>query len=399
MRALRGSGSLRAINGDMLLELLFRCGVEGVFALLLAGNPVAAPETVARLLFRRVVLPVLLERVDDDRVIGQHRAVVLADAAARTELLIHRRDALDAALIARRGDGQRRVFRQRVVEGVLEDDGGVGADFRAHDAVTPAVPGHAGRAVHVRQAHLQLVPLILPGERADGVRRADIAARGTFLRARPNTWNQDRRPQPLQARLEGRRLQRVGRADLHALGAARAGGQELALRQGSGRAHRLVVVAVAAHRPLVLAGAGLRRRAPEHSRAQRRNDTATPQVYLGLRFGTRRIALRSQAQRLLDAGRDFRLNLDHVRRADGFASEALNTLADAVHLLLRRLLLQVVVAAHARLELALHAVDAALHLDIVPQPGDARDQGKQAAVGTQVPTPEPLLIPGQRDDA
>src|SRR5205823_8019926 len=69
-----------------LVELLFGAGVLGVLAGFLAGGPVFAVEAVDGRLAGRVVLAVLLEGVDHDRVVGQDREIGRASCRERVEM-------------------------------------------------------------------------------------------------------------------------------------------------------------------------------------------------------------------------------------------------------------------------------------------------------------------------
>ena len=232
----------------------------------------------------------------------------------------------------------------------------------------------------------------------EALRSGKHPAQLVHFSAQGRCWVQERRPEPLQTSFKSRRLQRIGRADLHTLGAARTGSQESILRQCAGRPHGPVVAVVAPHRPLVLTGAGFDRRSPEQSGSNRADYAPFAQIDFGLRFRTRRGSSWGQAKRLFETGRHFGLDLNYVGRTNRFTAEALDAFADAVHLFLLGILVQIVVAAHARLQFALLAVDTAVHLDVVTQPGHTGDQGQQAAVWAQVAAPETLLVTRQRDD-
>ena len=105
---------------------------------------------------------------------------------------------------------------------------GRGTELLAYQALPALRPGDASVAVDVGPAD-DSDSLPLQGQLLDGLGRADLAA----LVAVPVTVSvavvQLGREEPLHACPEYRRLDHVGRTDLHALAAARAGGKEVLL--------------------------------------------------------------------------------------------------------------------------------------------------------------------------
>jgi hypothetical protein len=91
--------------------------------------------------------------------------------------------------------------------------------------------------------------LLLLGDLLDGARGAHLAAEDAGVLAIADAGDQDRRPDTLHARLEERRVERVVGAHLHALGAADATLEELALLDAPRRTdHARVVIRVEAVR-------------------------------------------------------------------------------------------------------------------------------------------------------
>ena len=84
--------------------------------------------------------------------------------------------------------------------------------------------------------------LLLLGDLLDRAGRAHLAAEHARVLAVADARDEDRRPEPLDARLEERRVERVVRAHLHALGAADAALEERALLDRARRADDLRVV-------------------------------------------------------------------------------------------------------------------------------------------------------------
>ena len=81
--------------------------------------------------------------------------------------------------------------------------------------------------------------LLLLGDLLDGAGRAHLPAEDARVLAVADARDEDRRPEPLDARLEERRVERVVRAHLHALGAADAALEERALLDRARRADDL----------------------------------------------------------------------------------------------------------------------------------------------------------------
>src|SRR5690606_29268736 len=85
---------------------------------------------------------------------------------------------------------------------------------------------------HRRDADAEL---LLLGDLLDGSRWTDLPAKDARVLAVADPRDEDRRPEALDTSLEHRGVQRVVRADLHALGAADAALQERALLDCTGR--------------------------------------------------------------------------------------------------------------------------------------------------------------------
>src|SRR5205085_10900786 len=113
------------------------------------------------------------------------------------------------------------------------------------------------------------------------------------------------------------------------------------------------------------------RRSPYQSGSKGGKHNAPAHIDVRLAFRARRFARLRSLDRLLERGRNPGLDLDHIGRTDRFTTKALNTFGDVVLRRGRRLLVEVLIAAHAALDLALFAMDTAVHLNVVSEEGDA----------------------------
>src|SRR5690606_19025515 len=181
---------------------------------------------------------------------------------------------------------------------------GGGTELLAHDAGRGHGPRQAAPlVVHRRPDADRLLAdshLLLLVDLLDGAGGADLTTEHARELAVADARNEDRRPQPLEAGLEERGVQRVVRAHLHALRAADAALQELALFHGARGANHLL--AVGAIGPVRDAHRGERHRAG----GSRRNHRSPLQI------------------RLLDRAPQVRqkAELDHVLRAGSLAVQA-----------------------------------------------------------------------------
>src|SRR5512141_1126765 len=289
--------------------------------------------------------------------IGQ-RALRLADPAPDAEIFV------DVRLLEHSPFAPRRLCPF-----LLEDDRlACGrAMLLADDAVRLSLPWEATAPVDVGEAQFRL-PLLREGEAPDRAGRADLSAEGAIEFAISYPRHEDRAPHPFEPRLEPGRLQAVRDADPHAFPAPGAAGEDLPLRQ--------------------------RAWGPDQQRVPRLPVRLHPEE------GNRDRAERGRSENTTTCEIDNRRlapllpgEVDHLRGTDRLAIHALDTFAMVGHgdVTPDR--------PHAAVRFAKAAAGAPRLRDPPAEEPVPSHERQQCPERTQVPAPEPPLVPLHGEDA